>query len=368
VSGETSTRDLESIVRLNMTRGVGARTFRKLAAAFGSAEGILKASANEIARVSGVSDAVAQAIANGGTAADAAAEMERAAKAGAHLVTIEDQDYPELLGQIYDPPLVLYVWGDLRPNEQAVAVVGTRTPTYYGQQQSERLANGLAARGFAIVAGLARGIDGHAHEGALAAGGRTIGVLGSGLLTIYPRENRLLAERVAANGAVISEFPMEAGPDPWNFPRRNRIISGISRGVVIVEAAASSGSLITASWAAEQNRLVFAVPGRVDSPTSAGCHALIRDGATLVEGPDDVLRELGSDLTREPGREMAPVIPADLSDVERGLLKMLDREPKHIDDLIRESGLAANQVAGTLVMLEIKKLAVQLPGKRFALP
>jgi len=366
VSSETSAEPIENIVRLAMTRGIGARLYRKLVSRFGSAGAVARAGIRDLTAVDGVGEALAQAIA-AGSDAEAAEQVELADRIGAEIIPVDSPDYPENLRNIYDPPLVLYVWGDLRAAEQAIAVVGARRPTYYGKQQAEKLAGGLAMAGWTIVAGLARGIDASAHEGALAAGGRTVAVLGSGLLKVYPPENRRLAEQIAESGAVVSEFPMTAKPDPWNFPRRNRVISGLSRGVVVVEAAAGSGSLITASWATEQNRTVFAVPGRVDNPLSEGCHRLIRDGAVLARSAADVLDELGSPLTHPPQEEQAPVIPADLSETETRLMELLEREPKHIDDLIAESGLPAAVVSGTMVMLEIKKLAVQLPGKQFVL-
>ena len=358
---------LESIVRLGMTRGVGARLYRKLVGAFGSADAALRARKHDLMRVGGVGDSLAEAIIAQTKQDDVKAELELVDKVGVDIVTVDSPDYPDNLKKIYDPPLLLYVRGDLLKEEQSIAVVGARRPTYYGKQQAEKLSGALASKGWTIVAGLARGIDSHAHDGALNAGGRTVAVLGSGLLKVYPRENQKLADQIAESGAVVSEFPMTASPDPWNFPRRNRIISGLCRGVVIVEAAATSGSLITASWAAEQNRLVFAVPGRVDSPLSAGCHALLRDGAILTESADDVFREFGSLLTHEPDDEQVRVIPEDLGDNEKLLMGLLDREPKHIDGLIVESKLHAAQVSSALVMLEIKKLAVQLPGKTFTL-
>lgn len=366
MTDETATGDLESIVRLSMTRGIGARAYRKLVSTFGSAEAVLRASKHDLTRVPGIGDGTARAIASG-KEIDVEAELELVEKVGVDIITVDSPDYPEDLKRIYDPPLMLYVKGDLRKEEQALAIVGARRPTYYGKQQAEKLSGALALRGWTIVSGLARGIDSHAHEGALGAGGRTVAVLGSGLLKLYPREHKQLADQIAESGAVVSEFPMTASPDPWNFPRRNRIISGLCRGVIIVEAARTSGSLITAKWATEQNRLVFAVPGRVDSSMSAGCHALIRDGAILTEKADDVLAELGSSLTHEPDDELKRVIPDDLGDHEKLLMELLNREPKHIDDLITESGLSAAQVSSGLVMLEIKKLAVQLPGKSFAL-
>ena len=368
MSDQAPTKTFQSIVQLNMTKGVGARTYFKLVAALGSAEAILQASREQLGRIEGVTESAVDAIIAGRDAIDVEAELALVEKMGAQIVTIEDADFPEHLKKVYDPPLVLYVWGDVKRDEPALAIVGTRRPTYYGKQQAEKLAGALALRGWTIVGGMAVGIDSHAHEGALAAGGKTIAVLGSGLLRVYPPGNRALAERIAQSGAVVSEFPMTAAPDPWNFPRRNRIISGLSRGVIVVEAAAASGSLITAKWAEEQNRAVFAVPGRVDSPTSAGCHALIRDGATLIESADDVLRELGSPLTREPESELVPIIPPDLSESEKKIMAMLDREPKHIDDLITATGMPAGQVSSCLVMLEIKKLVAQLPGKNFTLP
>lgn len=365
MSEERTARTVESIVQLSLTAGVGLRTYRKLAEAFGSIGDVFSAPVKEVAQKAEISETVAEAVKNAAGCEDARNQLKLAEQIGASVVTIEDEDYPALLKQIANPPLVLYVRGNLLRDENAVAVVGARSPSLYGRRQAQKLSTELAAQRWTVVSGLARGIDSAAHIGALDAGGRTIAVLGSGLARVYPNENRRLADRIAGSGgAVISEFQITAKPERWNFPHRNRTISGLCRGVIVVEAAATSGSLITASWAADQGRTVFALPGRVDNPLSAGCHGLIRDGAVLVENAGDVLRELGSEPTQEKAK--AP-IPADLTDAEKLLLDLIGAEPKHIDALIAESSLPPAQVASSLVMLEIKKLIVQVPGKNFAL-
>ncbi|MDD5556491.1 MAG: DNA-processing protein DprA [bacterium] len=358
--------ELEALVALNMAGGIGPATVRRLLERFGSATAALGAPAEALRRVEGIGPEGA-ALVRRAREEDAAGEIRKAAGAGAAVISIPDEAYPEPLRQIHDPPPVLYVLGKLSPAAARIAVVGARRATPYGAACAERLARHLAAVGLTVVSGLARGIDTAAHRGALKGGGRTIAVLGGGLGRLYPPENRSLAAEIAASGAVVSEFPMETPPHGRNFPLRNRVISGLSLGVLVVEAARRSGALITAAQALEQGRSVFAVPGRIDSPLSRGTHALIRDGARLVESVEDILEEFPY-LFPRPGRpeggEAAPRMPA-LPPDEDAVLKCLSMEGRPIDEIIATTGLPAPAVSAALLSLEIKRLAVQLPGKVF---
>ncbi len=352
---------LLELVCLNSTGLVGPVLLERLVERFGSLTDILAASRNDLMTVDMIGSGVADAIKTS-SLAEAEKEVEFARSAGVEI--LPPAEFPPGLKVIDGPPIVLYVKGTVRDEDAvAVALVGSRRCTVYGKNQAERLAYGLAERGMTIVSGMARGVDSFAHNGALKAGGRTIAVLGNGLSNVYPAENRKLCERIADSGAVVSEFPMRTNPVPGNFPRRNRIISGLSLGVVVVEAAEASGSLITARLAGEQGREVFAVPGRVGSPSSRGCHALIRDGAKLVEDVDDIIEELGAlkDVLL-PGVE--PSTSCD--DAQGGLLDMLSEDEElGIEDIIEKSGLAAEDVSSELVLLELKGLVKALPGKAF---
>jgi DNA processing protein len=279
----------------------------------------------------------------------------------------DDAGYPKNLKTIYDPPAVLYVKGELIPqDEAAVALVGTRRATYYGMQAGEKLAYDLALRGITIVSGMALGIDTAAHRGALRAQGRTIAVLGSGHGNIYPRRNKALYEEIAQNGAVVTEFPHMTEPFAWNFPQRNRVISGLSLGVVVVEAPKKSGALITADFALEQGREVFALPGKVSSLTSEGTHRLIKQGAKLVEGADDIIEELEVRLQNFLKRVSAPrqgALP--LNGDEEKIFTLLGDEPQHIDAIAHACGLPPQTVLGSLTQLTIKRVIKELPGKNF---
>jgi DNA processing protein len=294
--------------------------------------------------------------------------MELIKKYNAQILTFLDKDYPENLRNIYDPPVVLYVKGKILLQDRlAIAIVGSRLASFYGLQTAERLGFELALHGITVVSGLARGIDSSAHKGALKAKARTIAVLGSGLADIYPEEHKELAENISRSGAVISEFPMEMFPDKGNFPRRNRIISGLCLGVVCVEAAEKSGALITCDYALEQGRDVFAVPGKVDSVTSKGTNRLIKQGAKLAQGAEDILEELDlSDFGRHQDGNFQNQIPDTKLDKEENLVyTLLSSEPRYIDELCEESGMALNRISKVLLNLEIKKFAKQLPGKNF---
>ncbi|QEH33921.1 hypothetical protein OJF2_24530 [Aquisphaera giovannonii] len=362
--------DLRDLLLLTMVPGVGPLTCRALLDHFGSPARILDAPVSQLREVPGVGPKTADRIAAGRRERDADAELELCRRSGVDLIARGSPDYPAILDEIPDPPALLYARGRLEPRDHlAIAIVGSRHCTPYGMRVAERLAASLARTGFTVVSGLARGIDAAAHRGALKAGGRTIAVLGSGLATIYPPEHEDLAGQVAAAGALMTELPMRQGPLAGLFPQRNRIISGLCLGVVVVEAAPRSGSLSTAKHAAEQNREVFAVPGPVDSLASRGCHRLIRDGARLVETVDDILEELGP-LAREVRTapdEPSVRHPAELalSDQERSLLGHLDNTPIGVDELIARTRLTASQVMATLSVLELRRMVKRLPGHLF---
>ena len=280
-------------------------------------------------------------------------------------ISITSEEYPKRLKNIYGPPPLLYVRGEIIPDDEiAVAVVGSRKASVYGLQTCEKLAYELASRGVTIVSGLARGIDSAAHRGALKAGGRTIAVFGCGINRIYPAENKALASQIEKNGALVSELPGETRPERFNFPKRNRIISGLSLGTVVVEAAKKSGSLITAACALEQGREVFAVPGKINSGTSAGVHGLIKDGAKLIDGVDDIIEELN--LTLEPLRAKNEDIKnIKLEGVESRIYSILSDDPKYIDEITKETELLPKEVSSTLLKLQLKKLVKELPGKLY---
>ncbi len=356
-------------VALNLIPGLGSVRLKKLMEHFDSPRRILESSPGELMKVEGIGREYAGRIAGYKKIADAKKEFSLAAESGVKIITIDDEKYPERLKQIYDPPLVLYINGDILPeDESAVAIVGTRYPSFYGRMVAEELGRQLAVRGFTVVSGMARGIDSAAHKGAVSVKGRTIAVLGCGVDVAYPPENADLMKEIASCGAVMSEFPFKTKPDRGNFPRRNRIISGLSMGVVVVEAAKSSGSLITASFALEQGREVFAVPGKVDSPRSIGTHRLIKEGAKLVHDVEDILEELAPGARQNPpGRGAGTgARTVSLSPDEEKVYGLLSSEPVHVDDLSRESAMSASSVLSILMVLEVKGLVKQLPGKQFA--
>jgi DNA processing protein len=283
---------VKDLILLNMVEGIGAIKLKVLLDEFKEPDKILKASVDKLQSLKGIGPILARSIKNSGLKYNIAKELELIKKANVDILTIFDKGYPENLKNIYDPPVVLYIKGRMiKEDELSVAIVGSRKCTYYGMNMSGKIAETLAACGVTVISGLARGIDTAAHKGALKSG-RTIAVLGSGLGNIYPAENKLLAKEIAQSGAVISEFPMQMPPERQNFPRRNRLISGMSRAVLVVEAANKSGALITADFALEQGRDVFAVPGSVDRLSSMGTNALIKQGAKLVESAEDILEEL----------------------------------------------------------------------------
>jgi DNA processing protein len=356
---------------LKSVPGIGNHLFKRLVDRFGSPQGALAASPEDLLEVEGISRRVVDAMRASKPPAAAVAEIDAARKHGYRIVTLNDADYPALLRQIPDPPPVLYVNGSLAAAERCIAVVGSRNATPYGVATARQLCAELARLGLTVVSGMALGIDTAAHEGALSVRGRTVAVLGSGLNQVYPPENRRLAERIAAGGAVISEFALDNGPDAHHFPIRNRIISGMSCGTVVVEATRNSGSLITARLAAEQNREVFAVPGSVQSFKSMGTHTLIKQGAKLVENAQDIICELGQFLVNPPSVSAAsgdaPRIAKrhGLTAEESQVFQALGPYPLHIDELVRRLAIDAGRLSAILLNLELKGAALQLPGKLF---
>ncbi|MFP4031101.1 MAG: DNA-processing protein DprA [Desulfococcaceae bacterium] len=354
---------------LRSVPGVGNLLCKRLVDRFGTAEAVLAAPPEALATVDGLPERVARTIPDHGPSDAVRRELDRLVASPYQVLTLADPAYPPALREIPDPPPFLYVHGQLNPSDRAVALVGSRHPSPYGLRTARSLAAALSRHDVTVVSGMARGIDTAAHQGTLDAGGRTVAVLGSGLDKPYPPESRPLLDRIAASGAVVSEFALQAGPEAHHFPIRNRVISGLSLGTVVVEAAVRSGALITARLAAEQGREVFAVPGPIHSGRSAGAHRLLKDGARLVEGVDDILEELSAHLeatSSNPKRSVEPVSPPpDLDPDAARLFLALGEDPVHIDELVRALSLDPARLMGLLLELELRGLVAQLPGKRF---
>jgi len=360
----------QALVALNLIEGIGPIRVRALLEHFGDAPTVLRASRQQLLQVRAIGQETAEAVANWEKTIGLDAELKRIADFGCRIVAQQDEEYPGLLRQIYDPPPVLYVKGQmLAKDKNAVAMVGSRMTTHYGIETARKLGYQLAYLGVTVVSGGARGIDSAAHQGALAAKGRTIAVLGTGINLITPPENAKLFEQIAANGAIITQFPFNRPGDKQSFPIRNRIVAGMTLGTVVVEANLTSGALITANFANEYGRQVFAVPGRIDSPRSKGCHDLIKKGAKLCEGVEDILSEfeyLFPASNKPPSPAETGVLPAlELSESEQKVYDTLSHEEIGIDDAIRKSGLPASAVSVALLSLEMKRLIRQLPGKMF---
>jgi DNA processing protein len=356
---------------LKSVPGIGNLLMKRLIDRFHSPKAVLEADPRALSRTTGVPQRLAERIKRHRMPGAVETELKSIEQSGIEVVTYSDASYPRLLREIADPPPFLYVYGELDPDAGNVAIVGARNATGYGIDASRKLGADLAQLGVTIVSGMALGIDTAAHEGALRAGGRTIAVLGSGLRQVYPAANRKLFHRISESGAVVTEFALNAKPEAHHFPLRNRIISGMSLGVVVVEASTRSGSLITARLANDQNREVFAVPGSIQSFKSTGTHTLIKSGAKLVENARDVIDELMPRLQMVPGEGSAekrvdPDGPAHLTDQEASVLKRLEVYPVHIDALQERLAMPAPQVSGVLLTLEVKGLVRQLPGKYFA--
>ena len=365
----------QAFLALNGLPGVGPVSCARLLAEFGGdPRAILAADAQRLGRVKGVGAAMSAGIVNWRDHFDLAREEERMARSGVEFVTRENAAYPKMLREIYDPPIGLYRKGGHDFSQPCVAIVGTRHATLYGQATAKKLASELARLGFCVVSGLARGVDTAAHEGALLAGGKTVAVLGNGIDIIYPPENIDLFRRIEAAGAVVSEFPFGRRADRQSFAMRNRIVAGICAGVIVVESGKGGGSMITAKFAGDQGRQVFAVPGRVDQPSSAGCHQLIRDGATLVTCVDDVLSELNYLEGLQPRAippKAADAAGADSAGVDAAALAKLSADEAaamacfaggampSIDAIAAQTGKPAGTLSATLMMLELKRLIVK---------
>ena len=356
---------VRSWIGLSSIPGIGRVTFRRLVAHFGSVRGVLDASQDELRESGALSEKVIGELRSFAWQERAEEELVKADRAGVAIITAVDPDYPARLLNTPDPPLFLYIRGSLLPEDgSAVAMVGTRTPTHYGFSVTRNMAYELASRKITIVSGMARGIDTQAHKGALAAKGRTIAVLGCGIDTAYPPENRGLMEEIVRSGAVVTENPFGTKPESGYFPARNRIISGLSAGTVIIEAAEDSGSLITADYTLKQERKLFAVPGNISSPSSRGTNSLIKQGARLVETAEDVLRGLDLYKGKNAVASVCRTVPS-MTAEERSVFETVSAEPKHIDAIMCGNGIAPGKLGGILTTLELKGLVKQLPGKYF---
>ncbi|MDA0747564.1 MAG: DNA-processing protein DprA [bacterium] len=358
-------QDLQAWLTLYSVPGLGPAAFATLLQHFPTPANVLCASREQLQAVPGIGPGLSRAILENHNNKWAADQIRISASVGIRILTLSDSDYPPYLRQIYAPPPILFTLGNITAFQKpSIALVGSRSFTPYGRDTARRLAEGLSQRGFAIVSGMALGIDAHAHNGALEAGGTTVAVLGSGLDHPYPPENRSLFTRICESGAVVTEFPVGTKPEAHHFPRRNRIISGLCLGVVVIEAGERSGALITARYALEQNREVFAIPGPIHSGRSLGTNRLIRQGAVLVQDPGDILEELPTTTPVLSSAERAPEV--DLPEPERSLFTyLLETGPSHIDTIAAQVGFSAARTLSCLLSLELAGLAVQLPGKRF---
>ncbi|MFA5042701.1 MAG: DNA-processing protein DprA [Kiritimatiellia bacterium] len=366
-------------IALNMMADIGPVSVRALVAALGSPQAIFQAAKGDLLGVEGIGPALAAKIVSRRGRLRPDEELARARKLGCDIVTPADATYPKPLLTIHDPPLALYVWGTLAPGDKrALAVVGSRHTSLYGRETAEKFAFHLAKSGFVVVSGLARGIDTAAHRGALQGGGRTLAVLGGALDCLYPEENAALASGIARQGAVLSEFPLGRQPDRTTFPMRNRIVSGLCMGVLVVEAGSTSGALITAHQALDQGRCVFAVPGRIDSPASKGSHRLIKQGARLVESVDDVLEEFEFLIPPAgpgalPGQSALVWAKPDAANLpplnpdEEKIVCALAEEELDMDVLTRTTGVPAAALSVSILGLEMKRVVRMLPGRRVAL-
>lgn len=358
----------EACVALNMLPMMGPVRLRKLLQVFATPAEILSARGSALRAVDGIGSEVAEQITRWETLVDLSAELNRIREFGASIITGESPLYPRQLREIHAPPIVLYVWGELQDRDQhAIGVIGSRRTTHYGTESAKKLSYQLAYAGLTVISGLARGIDTAAHQGALAAKGRTIAVIGSGLLNLYPPENAALADKIrGGQGAIVSEFSMEVQPDRQTFPMRNRIISGWSHGILVVEAGLNSGALITATQALEQGRSIYAVPGQINAPSAQGSNRLIQQGAKLVMDASDILDDMQILLPETAPSAAAAERPLPtLTTEERRVYDAIEATETSIDDIATNSDLPSSTVSSTLLRLELKRLVKQLPGKYF---
>jgi len=359
-------KNLFNIIRILSISGVGPRKTLDLISRFDTLDNIFSASYHDLTRIPGIKDKIARAILRDPDEELLHGQVKLIEKFQVKMVTIWDDSYPERLKQIYDPPIALFCRGNIDLlNSEGIGMVGTRTPTSYGREISKEFSRDLARKGLTIISGAAKGVDSLVHEACLKAGGSTIAVLGNGVDRVYPAENRPLYHEISEKGLIISEFLMGSKPDAQNFPRRNRIISGLSLGTIVIEAAERSGSLITAYFALDQNREVFAVPGPVNSRQSRGCHLLIKQGAKLVESVEDILEELDGKYKMGSSQGQQELLIA-ADPAESAVLEHLSTDEEiHIDDLASLAEQTTFALLGTLLQLEMKGLIQQLPGKYF---
>ncbi|MGQ9508364.1 MAG: DNA-processing protein DprA [Thermodesulfobacteriota bacterium] len=360
--------DLFYWMALNFVPGLGSVLIKRLLEQFKTPQAIFNAPIKELMEIEGLSEKIANEIHKGPPVEKVYRELSLLKRVGGKVVPLNHEIYPQRLKEIYDPPPLLYMRGEIKKEDDlAVAIVGSRRTTPYGRWVTEKISQELASQGITVISGMARGIDSVAHLGALSVRGRTIAVLGCGVDRIYPSENRVLFNRIIDQGAVLSEFPMGSPPEGSHFPKRNRIISGLSLGVVVVEAGEESGSLITAHYALEQGREVFAVPGNIGAKGSKGTHQLLRQGAKLVESSEDILEEILPQWKREKRKvEGEELQGLELNPEERKVYDTIGEDPLHIDFIIKESGLDPGKVSSLLLDLELKGLIIQWPGKCFS--
>ncbi len=359
-------QELKYWLSWNKISDIGPKRFHKLIKYFGSAENAWHAKSKEISKVLSLSNKVSSKISEEKDNINPAKELDLLAWNKVRVLTINDESYPENLKTIHDPPPVLYFKGNIiEKDKNSISIVGSRKATYYGKMVAENLSKDLALAGLTIISGMARGIDTAAHRGALSANGRTIAVLACGINLIYPPENRRLAKEIEESGAVITEFSFSTLPERQNFPRRNRIISGLSLGTVVVEATEKSGALITADFALEQGREVFAVPGNINSSLSNGTHNLIKQGAKLVNNYRDILEEIPGIITQKTNTKGINPEQFSLSEEDQIIYKIISNEPIHIDEIIEISKLSVSKVSEILLNLELKDLIKEIEGKKF---
>jgi DNA processing protein len=358
-----------SWLALSRVKGLGCASFKKLADHFGDPTRAFSASALELAEVPGLDREAIEGLLYFSAWDEVGKEIDRTGEAGARIVPFNDPNYPSRLRMISDPPPFLYITGEIqKEDEKAVAVVGSRSASDYGLRITRQLCQGLAALGFTVISGMARGIDGEAHKTALAADGRTVAVLGSGVDVVYPPEHEELYRKISQRGAILSELPIATPPFSYNFPSRNRLISALSLGVVVVEATEKSGSLITAALALEQGREVFAVPGEAGASRSRGTHRLIRQGAKLVENVEDIVEEIAPQILvrgKLAQKAKSVSLPSNMGPEAKKVFELILERPLQIDEVIQASGLSPAKASEVLLDLEIKGLLNQLPGKRF---
>jgi DNA processing protein len=356
----------EALISLNLIPDFGTISLKKLLEFFAKPENILRAPQDKLIAVSGIGQNIAEKI-HSLKKEDLDRELALAKKHGLKIMTIDDKDYPQNLKNIPDPPIVLYLKGEIRKEDIiSVAIVGSRRASFYGLSNAEKFAADLSGKGFTVVSGMARGIDAAAHKGALKQAGRTIAVMGSGFNHIYPPDNKKLFEEIAGNGAVVSEFPIDTEPKKLNFPRRNRLISGLALGVLVVEAAQNSGALITADFALEQGREVFALPGKIDSCTSFGTNELLKQGAKLVSCAEDIIEEFHLPITKKTKESFSikDVSKIDLLKEESLLYDFITTQPVCLDEVVEKTGISIWRAYDLVLKLEMKKLIRRLPGQQ----